>query len=975
MASDHIKTITNETLKYTVHKKDTLSEIAVQCRSAIDNYKQYSSNTAAMNRIQELNPDIEDVDLIYVGQVITLQLDTGESTPKKSTTKSQQAKITAFGLQSNTDRTVFATWAWSKSKTDHYKVKWLYATGDGVGFIGTEKTVTSRQDVYNAPENATHVAFEVKPISTTYKSGNKDVHHWTASWSTRKKYYFSDNPPKTPADPQQSDVTFKEYKMTITLKNIPEDLNATGIQIQVWENGKVFRTSSSIKISAQRQVSYSCTCQPGKSYTVRYRSTKGSLYSDWTKFSEDEYTTVPAGISGIESINMISSTSVNLSWYADTSAESYEVQYTAQRELFDAGTNEGITTVPIEGDKSNIAPTNAIITGLTAGTEYFFRVRSVNKSGKALVWSEVASIGVGMKPGAPTTWSSRTTVAVGDPLILYWMHNTEGGSRQTEANLQLTVGNEVLDPIHLTFGISYSKNDENNPTKIVDISDLYSIEDNTTIKVLMMYTNTLQDISLNVNELGEIPVEVSGDNTTYWDANSIVTFTYDSQNGVWKLINCSQNGSASSYEIDTSAYPDGTTIKWSVQTAGIVKDEYGYVYSEYSTERTIDIYAQPTVTLVLTDSSGNSLHKVIIDSNGDTEEIPNQLTSLPFNISALALPATQKPVSYVVSVIANEPYEIADSIGNIQRIKAGEEIYYKYVDTSANPLSVDISANDINLRNNISYTVKCTVSMNSGLIGETSSDPFTVSWNEEDELWPDAEIAYDTSTFTTLVKPFCIDTLTDELIEDVTLSLYRREFDGSFTEIATGLDNVEGTYVTDPHPSLDYARYRVVAVKNSTGAVSYYDVPGFPINEKAVIIQWDEEWSNFDALPVDDAENSYSLESPPWTGSLLRIPYNIDISDQFVGDADLVRYIGRRHPVSYYGTQQEHTSSWSFVIPKTDSETIYGLRRLSSWMGDVYIREPSGSGYWANVRVSMDIQHKEVTIPVMLEVTRVEGGK
>lgn len=43
-------------------------------------------------------------------------------------------------------------------------------------------------------------------------------------------------------------------------------------------------------------------------------------------------------------------------------------------------------------------------------------------------------------------------------------------------------------------------------------------------------------------------------------------------------------------------------------------------------------------------------------------------------------------------------------------------------------------------------------------------------------------------------------------------------------------------------------------------------------------------------------------------------------------------------------------------------------------MGDVYVREPSGSGYWANISVSFTQTHCELTIPVTLNITRVEGG-
>ena len=43
-------------------------------------------------------------------------------------------------------------------------------------------------------------------------------------------------------------------------------------------------------------------------------------------------------------------------------------------------------------------------------------------------------------------------------------------------------------------------------------------------------------------------------------------------------------------------------------------------------------------------------------------------------------------------------------------------------------------------------------------------------------------------------------------------------------------------------------------------------------------------------------------------------------------------------------------------------------------MGNVYVREPSGTGYWAKINVSFNQKYKEVTSRVTLEVTRVEGG-
>ena len=107
---------------------------------------------------------------------------------------------------------------------------------------------------------------------------------------------------------------------------------------------------------------------------------------------------------------------------------------------------------------------------------------------------------------------------------------------------------------------------------------------------------------------------------------------------------------------------------------------------------------------------------------------------------------------------------------------------------------------------------------------------------------------------------------------------------------------------------------------------------------------------------------------------MLKLPYNIDVSDNHASDVSLIKYIGRQHPVSYYGTQRGETSSWNVEIPKDNIETLYAIRRLAVWMGDVYVREPSGSGYWANISVSFSQTHCKLTIPVSFSITRVEGG-
>lgn len=398
------------------------------------------------------------------------------------------------------------------------------------------------------------------------------------------------------------------------------------------------------------------------------------------------------------------------------------------------------------------------------------------------------------------------------------------------------------------------------------------------------------------------------------------------------------------YEVDTSAYPEGAKIKWRVRTKGVT-DTYG----EWSIQRTVDVYANPTLTFAITDSEGLPV---------DT------LTSFPLKVYAMGGPSTQTPVGYHLAVTANTSYDTVDNLGNPKTVSANEEVFSKNYTTSE-ALTEELSAANISLENNITYTITCTVSMNSGLTA-VQSVPFTVGWSYEN-YWPNAEISINNKAYTATITPYCRNS-SGTLVDDVTLAIYRRDYDGSFTKIVDGIPNDNATCVVDPHPALDYARYRIIATQTSTGAISYYDMPGVRIGCGAIIIQWDEAWSDFDTPDI-----IASIE-PTWTGSIVQLPYNVDVSEKSEHDVELVKYIGRSHPVSYYGTHRGESASWNTVIDKRDINTLYALRRLSRWIGNVYVREPSGVGYWATIAVSLSQSHDGLTIPVSLDITRVEGG-
>lgn len=742
----------------------------------------------------------------------------------------------------------------SISTVQGYEVRWLYQTGNGVWFDGSEETLegaTPNAPTYSPPENARQIKVAVKPVAKTHKVNDEDVAYWTGEEVAA--YYSTDvNPPEVPPTPS---IEIEDYYLTATVDNI-SDGRSDQIQFQVYDMQTLFK-SATATVSACL-ASWKFSVNDGGQYRVRARSVNlingGSVYSDWSDFSSIAITK-PSAPTGITTIRGASSTSIYLEWAAVSSAETYEIEYTTQIDYFDAS-SETTSITGIEG-------THYTITGLESGDEYFFRVRAVNDQGES-GWTEIKSVTIGKKPSAPTTWSSATTVITGETLRLYWVHNAEDNSKETYAEVEITVGNGQ--------------------------PQTYTIE-----------------------------------NPTADDDEAEETTKY--------------------YEVNTSSYAEGTKIQWRVRTAGITKQ-----YGDWSIMRSVDIYAPPTLNLSLTNQNGSAI---------------TTLTEFPFFIKGVAGPNTQAPIGYHVSITANSGYQTVDSVGRDVFVNAGEEVFSQYVDTTE-VLLLEMSANNIDLQDGITYTVSVVVSMNSGLTAMETAE-LDVSWTDEIYIL-DAEMAVDTDTYTAYITPFCQDE--DNLpVTDVTLAVYRREFDGAYVELAKGIETTANTTVTDPHPALDYARYRIVATSKTTGAVSYYDPPGYPMGKPTpVVIQWDEEWTDFDVSNTDERTQ------PVWNGSMLKLFYNIDVSDNVSTDVSLVNYAGRKYPVSYYGTAIDSTSSWSVEIPATDKETIYALRRLQNWQGDCYVREPSGSGYWANVVVSFQQTHQELTIPITFDITRVEGG-
>ena len=886
---------------YTVARGDSLWKI---CASSEIGPKISGNNIPAkINTLVSLN-NIPNSNLIYPGQVLTLSSSGGASSSSTTQTQAQPSNCVKFevlGLQadSSTGRDVFASWVWTKDKTKGFKIRWEWdKTIDGVSETQYQESETTtpgiRYATFTVPDEVRKynnwVQIFVTPIAEFTKdaSGNETkTPHWTAD-QAGKQYHFKDNPPFTPENPT---CEIDETTLTMKIESIAKEKDAASIIFQVVkDNSSAIYTSLAIPVVAVTDdygtVSHQHTVPLGSSYKVRANAVGGNgKQSGWTAFSNEVETkpAAPSGVTAKRNKRSDNSISAYLEWTAVPNASKYKVEYTTVQEDFNTTTGS-VTSAETEDSRTYLE-----IANIEAGKDYFFRVRSINKTGIESDPSEVITLPIGEPPAAPTTRSTANSAFEGDTMELNWIHNSVDGSAQTFAELSLKIGD----------------------------SDWASY----------VYTNTTDAHS------GE--EKVIDDGWMYGQGISYKGSLYFKMDTTMAAL-CNQK------------------IQWKVRTAGVTD---AFSDTAWSVERTIYIYEKPVMEMSMTK-----------DSLGETGLIET-LNSFPFYINSKVVFDTpdyviQKPVGYHVRIAANEYYVTVDDDGTTKTINAGDSVYERYFSTDGS-LSEEISANDVDLESGINYTLYCTVDLSTGLT-LTGSHEFGVSWTDV-TYNIQVDIGVDENSYVARISPYCIDSETGNFVENVTLSVYRREYDGTYTKIASGIPNTN-TSVTDPHPALDYARYRIVAKDTTTGSISYYDAPGYPIKCSSIIIQWDEAWTTF------DVSDEHSVEGPPWSGSLLKLEYNVDVADSRERSVSTALYAGREHPVSYYGTSISESASWNAVIPKEDKETIYALRRLSIWTGDVYIREPSGMGYWANVRVSFNQKFKDVTVPVTLNIIRVEGG-
>lgn len=896
---------------YTVKRGDTLWKICREYASSIAG----SNTEAKIQTVVKLN-NIKNRNLIYVGQVLKFSGSSSgsDSTPSNST----QATVSGFGLQSDdtTGRAMIANWSWKnwkKEKTAGYTVRWQHYLNNK--WVGSDSNIelpehiigTSDEDMYcQSTFSADASATKVRfQVRPYYKSKDKVTYWSDIKWSDVKEYDFSNNPPKTPPAPTVKLDEIDDAKLMI----------GYGLEENDHLDPKEYENVTHVQFNI-------------------VKNNKTSVY-----MSPNISIVKVSGLSDDDAIYRV--------------AYTYTVEY---------------------------------------GAEYKVRARTVSSKGKTSSWSEFSG-NVGTKPCAPAEITKYQIKKRTDGAIIAHLEWTEVATATKYAVEYTTVKEDFnqgsvaedlkrvetadritsIDIPGLTLGYDYffrvraiKDNLESEPSDVVTIAvgetpaapTTWSSSNSAFVgeKMELNWVHNAKDgspqswaqLSLKIND---------GDWESFTFENTTNTTT-DEQTDVSTFL----YGQAISYKgelhVELNTTHDllkNAKIQWKVRTAGVTD---AFSDTDWSVERTIYIYEKPTLELSVTDDLAG-------------ESLVETLTTFPFYIRAeveLDSHEHQRPIGYNLRVVyaptsANDFYETVDDAGRTKIVSSGDAVYSKYFDTEED-LVVEMSANNIDLESGMNYAVYCSADMSTGLTVEQSHE-FDVSWTDVDYVL-DAVVNVNNQTYTAAIIPTCVNADGD-LVENVTMSVYRREYNGTLIEIAKNIPN-NGATVVDPHPALDYARYRLIAKDTQTGAISFYDLSGHRVGCSSVIIQWDEEWSRF------ETSDEYSVEPPAWSGSMLILPYNVKIPDSRKREVSMVAYAGREYPISYHGTQIEEGSSWSTDIPTNDVETIYALRRLSLWAGPVYIREPSGMGFWATVVPSFSIDRTAITTTVTLDVTRVEGG-
>lgn len=394
-------------------------------------------------------------------------------------------------------------------------------------------------------------------------------------------------------------------------------------------------------------------------------------------------------------------------------------------------------------------------------------------------------------------------------------------------------------------------------------------------------------------------------------------------------------------ELDLSSVKSGSTIEWTVATAGA----NGKMGEACATQRFL-AYRRPSITIAV--------------DNQTVKELPLKLTATQDDTE-------QKALEWDVVMTVQEETTIQDNLGNDVPLRKGTEVYRgRIMDGEGfgeQKLELPIGATDADWPDDAKLKIEVSMLTTVGVSSKSKSIEITTDFSNQDIFV--YGFARPIGMWQCAIEPMASSVGGNA---DCTLSIYRINDDGSYTSIVEGVPN-NGTVATDPFPNFGECTYRIVANSNKTDRMYVADCVA-DIEGTSILMQWGTPTTHTETDPDNDSMTEVSDITANW----VELPYDIKITEKRQKDVSLKKYIGRTHEVAYYGTLISDTGTWTADLCKlTDGFTLSQLRTLGEYMGNVYVREPSGLGYWAHVDVdSIETSYNSLKQPVSLSVTRVE---
>ena len=345
-----------------------------------------------------------------------------------------------------------------------------------------------------------------------------------------------------------------------------------------------------------------------------------------------------------------------------------------------------------------------------------------------------------------------------------------------------------------------------------------------------------------------------------------------------------------------------------------------------------------------------------------TESSP--LSALPLKLVLNGGSASMDVVEWAVSIEPESSLEYTADDGEDDTLSAGEVMYQAYIDGTdagfgAKSSTVDVSAAEGVFVSGAVYLVRATAVYATGVSVDGITARFAVSY-ASDLPAPTATAVVDGLACT--VIPECRDA-DGTLVEGVTLAVYRIAYDGESVRIASGIANNGTSAATDWFADMGGSTYRIVAEKAATDEHTVSTVEA-ETPADYIAIDWGERISI-----EDDDGNVVGSEA-----NRIILRKNVKTTEKYDPDSSLQEYIGRMHPVKYAGTQVGQSASWSASIKRgIDDQMLDQLRSMAVWNGVFYVREPSGAGYWADVKVNgIESSSEKIARDIKLEVKQIE---